>query len=265
MKSTPTVLDAILLDKKAELRQRKQRRSTAALLAGLPEAPQLRGFAVALQRKVTAGGAAVIAEIKKASPSRGVIRDPFLPAEIAMSYEQGGASCLSVLTDEKYFQGSDEYLLQARSACTLPVLRKDFIIDPYQILEARILGADCVLLIAAALSASQLQEYYDYARSLGIDVLVEVHNELELQNTLPLSPALIGINNRNLHTFSVSLEVTLELQRYVPASSLLVTESGISSQIDVKRMRQAGVHAFLVGESLMRAADPGSALQALIS
>ncbi|NNM52765.1 MAG: indole-3-glycerol phosphate synthase TrpC [Pseudomonadales bacterium] len=262
---SPTVLDAILHDKKDEVVRRRQRRSAVALQESLPEARPVRGFTAALQRTVAAGRAAVIAEIKKASPSRGVIRDPFLPADIAMSYERGGASCLSVLTDEKYFQGSDDYLVQARSSCTLPVLRKDFIVDPYQILEARILGADCILLIAAALSVEQLKEYHLYAQSLGLDVLIEVHDEAELQNALPLSPALLGINNRNLHTFAVSLEVTLQLQELVPATSLLVTESGISCQEDIKRMRQAGVHAFLVGESLMRAPDPGQALQVLIS
>jgi indole-3-glycerol phosphate synthase len=207
----------------------------------------------------------VIAEIKKASPSKGVIRADFRPAEIAASYAQGGAACLSVLTDMDFFQGSDDYLQQARAACRLPALRKDFLIDAWQVFESRVLGADCVLLIVAALSEGQLQEYAGLAAELGLDVLVEVHDEDELQRALRVPAPLLGINNRSLRSFEVSLDTTLRLRDAVPADRLLVTESGIHTPEDVHRMRQHGVQAFLVGEAFMRAADPGAELARLFA
>jgi indole-3-glycerol phosphate synthase len=205
----------------------------------------------------------VIAEVKKASPSKGVLREHFVPADIARSYEAGGAVCLSVLTDVQFFQGSTAYLQQARAACSVPVLRKDFIIDPYQVVEARAMGADCILLIAACLDDAQMSELEACALELGLDVLVEVHDAPELERALRLKTPLVGVNNRNLRTFAVSLDTTLELRDRIPAGRLLVTESGILSREDVRRMRAAGVHAFLVGEAFMRAPEPGVALQGL--
>ena len=259
------ILQRIVDVKRAELLQARAAHSQAALreLAANQTAP--RGFAAALFAKVAAGQPAVIAEVKKASPSKGVIREHFVPADIAASYAQHGAACLSVLTDESFFQGHADYLRQARAACTLPVLRKDFMIDPYQVLEARAMGADCILLIAACLSDAQMAELEACATEQQLDVLVEVHDADELQRALRLRTPLLGINNRNLRSFAVTLDTTLGLQAQVPADRLLVTESGITSQADVQRMRAAGVHAFLVGETFMRADDPGAALAALFA
>ncbi len=222
-----------------------------------------RDFVGALRAKVAAGRAAVIAEVKKASPSKGVLRERFVPAEIAASYERHGAACLSVLTDERFFQGHADYLRQARAACALPVLRKDFMVDAYQVFDARAMGADCILLIAACLDDAQMADLEAQALALGLAVLVEVHDGEELDRALKLKTPLVGINNRNLRTFEVSLDATLALLPRVPADRLLVTESGILSPADVRRMRDADVNAFLVGEAFMRAPDPGAALQAL--
>jgi len=219
-----------------------------------------RGFAQALRAKIAGGRAAVIAEIKKASPSKGVLREHFDPPQIAASYERGGAACLSVLTDRQFFQGTPDYLVAARSACALPVLRKDFIVDPYQVYEARVMGADCILLIVAALEDGAMAELEACAAALGMDVLVEVHGGDELDRALALRTPLLGINNRNLRTFEVSLRATLDLLPRIPGDRLVVTESGILSGADVATMRGAGVHAFLVGEAFMRADDPGGAL-----
>ena len=219
-----------------------------------------RDFVGALRAKVAEGAAAVIAEVKKASPSKGVIREHFVPAEIAASYAEHGAACLSVLTDTSFFQGSADYLRQARAACTLPVLRKDFMVDGYQIVEAAAMGADCILLIAAALSLSAMLEFETLAHSLGLAVLVEVHDSAELDAALTLKTPLIGINNRNLRTFEVSLENTFELLERIPDDRMVVTESGILTREDVERVRARGVHAFLVGEAFMRAENPGKAL-----
>lgn len=222
-----------------------------------------RGFESALRAKLAAGRPAVIAEVKKASPSKGVLREHFVPAEIAASYERHGAAALSVLTDERFFQGAADYLRQARAACTLPVLRKDFMVDAYQVAEAGAMGADCILLIAACLDDAQMTDLEAQAVDLGLDVLVEVHDAAELERALRLQTRLVGINNRDLRSFEVTLDTTLGLLAQVPADRLLVTESGILAPADVQRMRAAGVHAFLVGEAFMRAPDPGQALQAL--
>ena len=222
-----------------------------------------RDFVGALRRKIAAGRSAVIAEIKKASPSKGLLRADFIPADIAQSYAEAGAACLSVLTDRQFFRGQNDFLKQARASCDLPVLRKDFIVDPYQVYESRVVGADCILLIAACLDDAQLVELEAVARSLDMAVLVEVHDRAELERALKLKTPLVGINNRDLRTFEVRLETTLSLLELVPADKLPVTESGILARADVQRMRDAGVHAFLVGEAFMRADDPGTALQAL--
>ncbi len=259
-----TLLQQILQDKTQQVGQRRQRRPLDVLEAQLKNAPAVRGFADAIERGIRQRQTSVIAEIKKASPSKGLICSDFSPERIARAYAASGACCLSVLTEEHYFQGSDAYLLEARAACTLPVLRKDFVVDSYQILESRVLGADAILLIAAALSTAQLGEFHAYARSLGLDVLVEVHDEPELLNALSIQPQLLGINNRNLHDFSVSLNVSLELSTQVPESVLLISESGIRDAADISRLQQAGIYGFLVGESLMRTTDPGTALKALI-
>ena len=257
------ILQRIVAVKQEEVQQARRVRSLADLHSDVVQAPPVRGFAAALQARVAAGRPAVIAEVKKASPSKGVLREHFVPADIARSYEAGGAACLSVLTDGQFFQGSTAYLQQARAACSVPVLRKDFIIDPYQVVEARAMGADCILLIAACLDDAQMSELEACALELGLDVLVEVHDAPELERALRLKTPLVGVNNRNLRTFAVSLDTTLELRDRIPAGRLLVTESGILSREDVRRMRAAGVHAFLVGEAFMRAPEPGVALQGL--
>ena len=259
------ILQRILARKHEEVAMRRKYVPQAELIARCNAMPEPRGFAGALQARIDAGEPAVIAEIKKASPSKGVIRAHFDPEAIARSYQAGGAACLSVLTDVDFFQGSDVYLKQAREACSLPVLRKDFVIDPYQIISARAMGADCVLLIVAALTPAQLREMETLAIELGMDVLVEVHDAQELDIALTLKTPLLGINNRNLRTFEVTLDTTLGLQARVPADKLLVTESGILGRADVQRMRSAGVHAFLVGEAFMRAPEPGLALAELFA
>jgi len=262
--SVPTVLEKILARKAEEVAERRARVSLAELerLAAAADAP--RGFAEALKARVKRKEAAVIAEVKKASPSKGVIREQFVPAEIASSYEAGGATCLSVLTDIDFFQGADVYLQQARAACSLPVIRKDFMIDPYQVIEARTLGADCILLIVSALSDAQMAELAATAKGVGLDVLVEVHDGDELDRALAtLDTPLVGVNNRNLHTFEVSLDTTLDLLPRIPRERLVITESGVLNRADVELMQISEVHAFLVGEAFMRADDPGAELQRL--
>ncbi len=263
MSDTPDILKKIVHRKAEEIAARKQKLSLEALQQRIEAAPPVRNFVEAMRGKLAAGKAAVIAEVKKASPSKGVIRADFRPADIARSYEQGGAACLSVLTDIDFFQGADEYLQQARGACSLPVLRKDFIIDPYQVYEARMIGADCILLIAACLSDAQMQELSALALELGMDVLVEVHDAEELARTLPLNLPLVGINNRNLRTFETSLQTTLELLAQIPEGRIVVTESGIHTPLDVALMREHGVNSFLVGEAFMRAEEPGERLAEL--
>ncbi|MFA5531133.1 MAG: indole-3-glycerol phosphate synthase TrpC [Thiohalomonadaceae bacterium] len=263
MNDTPDVLKKILRRKAEEVAERAARVPMAELRERARAADAPRGFADAIRKRVAAGRPAVIAEVKKASPSKGVIRPDFDPAAIARSYEAGGATCLSVLTDVDFFQGADAYLQQARAACSLPVLRKDFVIEPYQVVEARAIGADCILLIAAALSDAQMKELTQTAREFGLDVLVEVHDGEELARALPLGLPLVGINNRNLRTFEVALATTLELLPVIPADRTVVTESGILAAEDVALMRGHGVHAFLVGEAFMRAPEPGERLREL--
>ena len=259
------ILDRIVAVKREELALSRAARPLAELRRDAEALGGVRDFARALQTRVAAGQAAVIAEVKKASPSKGVLREHFVPAEIAASYERHGAACLSVLTDERFFQGSAAYLQQARAACNLPVLRKDFIVDVYQVYEARAMGADAVLLIAACLDDVQMAELEACAMALRLSVLVEVHDADELARALKLKTPLVGINNRNLRTFEVSLDTTLGLLAQLPADRLVVTESGIVSRADVHRLRSAGVHAFLIGEAFMRADDPGAALAALVA
>ncbi len=260
------ILTRILATKREEIAAGLKVRPLAALRAqGETLRGQQRGFVEAMQTRVAAGHAAVIAEVKKASPSKGVMRDPFHPAVIAHSYALHHATCLSVLTDVQYFQGSPDYLRQARAACTLPVIRKDFIIDEYQVAEAAAMGADAILLIVAALDAAALQELEACAAHYGLDVLVEVHDAAELDVALTLKTPLLGINNRNLRTFEVTLDTTLNLLAQIPADRLVVTESGIHTPGDVAKMRAAGVHAFLVGEAFMRAPDPGTELARLFA
>jgi indole-3-glycerol phosphate synthase len=261
--STPTVLRRIIDRKWQEIEERRGRLPEAALAEQAAAGPACRGFVDAMRRHLDAGRAAVIAEAKRASPSKGLIRDPFDPAAIAASYEAGGASCLSVLTDVDFFQGSDLHLQQARAACGLPVIRKDFIVDPYQVLEARAIGADCVLLIVAALADGQLAELNHAAAELGMDVLVEVHDRAELERGLVLGNTLLGINNRDLHSFDTRLETTWELLDHVPGDRIVVTESGIHTAADVAAMRERGVNAFLVGEAFMRSPEPGEKLREL--
>lgn len=254
------ILQRILRRKTEELAERSARLPLTELSRRASATPAARGFVAALREKIRTGHAGVIAEIKKASPSKGLLRPDFRPAEIAVSYERGGAACLSVLTDVDFFQGDDSYLIAARAACSLPVLRKDFTIDAYQVYEARALGADCILLIVAALDDAALRELAGLAEHLDMDVLVEVHDGAELERALALDTPLIGINNRNLRTFETRLEVSLDLLAQIPANRLVVTESGIHTRADVERMRRAGIHAFLVGEAFMKADDPGEKL-----
>ena len=254
------ILNQIVATKREEIALALKKRPLVAVREDAESRLLTRDFAAALRAKVAAGLPAVIAEVKKASPSKGVIRADFVPADIAQSYAEHGAACLSVLTDQRYFQGSPDYLKQARASCDLPVLRKDFMVDPYQVYEARAMGADCILLIAACLDDAQMADLEAIALGLNMAVLVEVHDRDELQRALRLKTPLVGINNRNLRTFEVSLDTTLAMLPDVPADRLLVTESGILGQADVQRMRDAGVHAFLVGEAFMRAPEPGVAL-----
>ena len=263
------ILNQIVAVKREEVAAAQKRISLAALRADAESRVLTRDFEGALRAKIAKGQAAVIAEVKKASPSKGVLRADFIPADIAQSYAEGdgkvSAACLSVLTDRQFFQGSVDYLKQARASCNLPVLRKDFLIDPYQVYEARAMGADAILLIAACLDDAQMRDLEAIAHGLDMAVLVEVHDGAELERALALKTPLVGINNRNLRTFEVTLQTTLDLQKSVPADRLLVTESGILAPADVKTMRDAGIHAFLVGEAFMRADDPGLALAKLFA
>jgi indole-3-glycerol phosphate synthase len=265
---TPDILKKIILRKEQEIIERKQHASQGTMMEQALEALMMspvRGFVKSMQQRLDANQSAVIAEVKKASPSKGVIRENFNPAEIAKGYESGGASCLSVLTDIDFFQGSDEYLKQARAACKLPVIRKDFIIDTYQVYEARAMGADCILLIVAVLSDAKMIELYHLALDLKMDVLIEVHDEAELHRALPLGATLVGINNRNLRNFETSLNTTIDLLEQIPEGRIVVTESGIHNVDDVKLMRENNVNAFLVGEAFMRADEPGTELQKLFA
>ncbi|MFW5824406.1 MAG: indole-3-glycerol phosphate synthase TrpC [Marinobacter sp.] len=260
---TPTILRRIIDRKWEEIDERKRTRSLADLRAMAGDQPPARGFARAMAERIGARRPAVIAEIKKASPSKGVLRDPFNPPAIAESYEKGGATCLSILTDHDFFQGHEDYLRAGRAACSLPVIRKDFMVAPWQVYESRAIGADCILLIAACLTRDQMQELEGIAHETGLDVLVEVHDGEEMENALTLSTPLVGINNRNLHTFEVSLDTTFELHRRIPADRLTITESGILSREDVALMTDREIYGFLVGESFMRAPEPGEKLQEL--
>jgi indole-3-glycerol phosphate synthase len=265
MSSPPDILKKILARKREEVAENAWLRPVAALQKQAAAVPPARGFVNAIRTRIAAGKAAVIAEIKKASPSKGLLRANFDPAEIAKSYERHGATCLSVLTDRDFFQGADVHLQQARAACALPVLRKDFTVDSYQVYEARALGADCILLIVAALDDTQLRELSDLAHALGMDVLVEVHDASELDHALTLDTPLIGINNRDLRTFEVQLETTLGLLGRIPKDRIVVTESGIHTPDDVACMHRHGVNAFLVGEAFMKAAEPGEKLSGLFA
>lgn len=261
--STPTVLRKIVARKWQEIEEREKSATFADLKAKSGDMPETRGFVAAIERKIAESKPAVIAEIKKASPSKGVIREDFRPAEIAESYERSGAACLSVLTDRDFFQGHEDYLKAARSAVSLPVIRKDFMVAPYQIFESRCVNADCVLLIAACLTKDQMQELAGIAQEIDLDVLVEVHNARELEQALTLDTRLIGINNRDLHSFEVSLENTYQLLDQIPGNRIVVTESGILTPSDVEAMRLRKVNSFLVGEAFMRAPDPGEELARL--
>lgn len=259
----PTILRKILARKAEEVAARRAANSLAALEQRIREQTAARGFSAALQQRAAMAEPAVIAEVKKASPSKGVIREDFQPAQIASSYSDGGATCLSVLTDEDFFQGSDAYLQEARAACELPVLRKDFTVDSYQVVEARAIGADAILLIVAALEDSQMHELAQTAAEVGVDVLVEVHDRAELERALELATPLVGINNRDLHTFETRLQTTLDLLPHIPQDRLVITESGIHTTEDVALMRAANVQSFLVGEAFMRAEQPGRKLREL--
>jgi indole-3-glycerol phosphate synthase len=257
------ILDRIVAVKREEIAAARKKAPLEVMRADAESRVLTRDFEGALRNRIAAGRSAVIAEIKKASPSKGVLRDEFIPSDIAQSYAEAGAACLSVLTDRQFFQGQPDYLKQARASCDLPVLRKDFMVDAYQIYESRAMGADCVLLIVACLEDALMKELEAIARGLDMAVLVEVHDAAELDRGLKLKTPLIGINNRNLRTFEVTLDTTLALQKNVPADRILVTESGIVGAADVQRMRAANVNAFLVGEAFMRADEPGEALAAL--
>jgi len=263
--ATPTVLVKILQRKVEEVTERSAKASIDVLKQKAAMQNPARGFIKAMQEKVAQGQSAVIAEVKKASPSKGVIRENFVPAEIAASYEDAGAACISVLTDRDFFQGHESYLVEARAETAIPIIRKDFIIDAYQVYEARALGADCILLIVAVFmqNAEKLKELYELANDLGMDVLVEVHDEQELNMALALNLEMVGINNRNLHNFETSLNNTFNLLDKIPEHVLVVTESGIHSEHDIASMREHGVNAFLVGEAFMRADDPGEELKTL--
>lgn len=261
--ATPTILKKIVARKHQEVIERSQTHPMQMLIKQAEHADVPRGFAQALFDRVEQGQPAVIAEIKKASPSKGILRDDFIPAEIAQRYESAGAACLSVLTDQDFFQGHEAFLQQARAACDLPVIRKDFIVDPYQIYEARAIDADAILLIAACLDDRALHEFSLLAHELGMDVLIEVHNADELTRALRIPNRLIGINNRDLHSFAVNLQHTWDLLPLIPEDRLVITESGIITRDDVEAMQARKVHAFLVGEAFMRAEDPGQALQAM--
>jgi len=263
MNNTPDILKKILRRKVEEIQARSQQENLQALSQRAEQASKPRGFIQALENKIAQGKAGVIAEIKKASPSKGVLREHFVPAEIASSYAKHGAACLSVLTDEDFFRGCTDYLIQARAACELPVIRKDFIIDPYQVYEARAMGADCILLIVSALGDAMMNELLALAHHLDMDVLMEVHDQEEMERALLSGAKLIGVNNRSLRTFEVSLDVTLNMLNMLPDDRLLVTESGIHTPADVKLMRDHKVNAFLVGEAFMRADDPGVKLAEL--
>lgn len=263
MQNPPDILKKILQTKAEEVTVRSKEQTQADLILACKNAPVIRPFIKNMQNNIQAGNPAVIAEIKKASPSKGVIRENFQPAEIAKTYAKNGASCLSILTDEQYFQGATEYLISARTACELPVIRKDFIVDPYQVYEARVMGADCILLIVAALDDSQLQELYSLAKELEMDVLIEVHDGKELDRALNVETQMIGINNRNLRTFETSLQTSIALLTSIPEDCMVVTESGIHTPGDVSLMQQHGINAFLVGEAFMRAEDPGEELKRL--
>lgn len=265
MSETPDILLKILQRKQQEISDRSQRVPLEKVRELAEEALPVRGFVEAIERRLLQAQAAVIAEVKKASPSKGVLRENFDPAAIAESYQRGGAACLSVLTDEDFFQGHQRYLELARDACDLPVIRKDFIIDPYQVFEARSMGADCILLIVSALDDDQLEDLSQLAIQLEMDVLVEAHDAAELERALVLNLPMVGINNRNLHTFETSLDTTLSLLPQIPDGTMVITESGIHTREDVARMREHGVNGFLVGEAFMRADDPGEALARLFS
>lgn len=262
MSGMPSILQRILETKAEEIASKKRQQDLAAVSSLAADMPPTRGFAGRVQA-LAASGTAVIAEVKKASPSAGIIREDFYPDRIAQSYEAADAACLSVLTDTQYFKGSDEFLRQARDACSLPALRKDFLVDSWQVYESRLLGADCILLIVAALDRGRLQELDGLARELGLDVLVEVHDEAELEDALTTGATLLGVNNRDLHTFTTDLATSERLKPMVPADRVMVTESGIHTRDDVARMRQSDIHSFLVGEAFMRRPDPGEALRAL--
>ena len=261
--SKSTILEEIIAHKLTEVSAAKQLRSMAKLEASLPVAGGARPFAISLQEQAGKKKAAVIAEVKKASPSKGLIREDFRPADHARDYQEHGATCISVLTDEKYFRGSNDYLVEARAACTIPVIRKDFMIDAYQIAESKFLGADCILLIVAALEQSQMKELASYSHEIDMDILVEVHNQDELERALEIDCKLIGINNRNLHSFETDLHTTLELAKLVPEDKTVITESGIHTPEDVQLMLENEIYGFLVGESFMRAEKPGQKLQEL--
>lgn len=261
--STPTILKKIVARKHEEVAERSAHVSVADLQRQITQQSACRGFVQAMANKLSAGQSAVIAEAKKASPSKGVIREQFDPAAIAKSYEQGGAACLSVLTDKDFFQGCEAYLQQARNACSLPVIRKDFMVDPYQVVEARSIGADCILLIVACLDDGQMAELDTAAKELGLDVLIEVHNRAELDRSLGLGNTLVGINNRDLHTFETSLNTTFDLLVHIPDDRIVVTESSIHTAEDVAAMREHDVNAFLVGEAFMRVDEPGEKLRQL--
>ncbi len=265
MNTPPDILKKILQRKTEEVQSRSAKVSLKQLSHRIAEMPPPRGFIAAIQGCQRIQQPAIIAEIKKASPSKGVLRSQFYPVEIAETYAFNGATCLSVLTDKDFFQGSEEYLIQVSESCDLPILRKDFIVDAYQVYESRAIGADCILLIVSALGDVQLRDLADLATHLDLDVLIEVHDEAELERALALKLPLIGINNRNLRTFEVSIETTLRLLPLVPDKHLIISESGITTKADVQKLSKAGVHGFLIGETFMKADDPGEALAALFN